>query len=449
MKKSTLFEIILANIGGMFVATGLFMIFISSWNLRTAGIVSTVYGAINLLALILVRKKFESEKVSGWKSSLARLVMIVAALAIGSGTSQIMAQKDMVFGLIIWIAGLIFSTLSYPILEHIKKDREKIAKTIVGTVGCVLLLVGMSMTFIGYWNLIYSGTIVGLAGIICIIVFCYLNKKANSEFYSINITFIMLVIIEIFAAFITVYGIVRVASTNVMLENYHRIIIQGLVACAVGFIINALAVPTYIYLKSNHIGNKELKVDLKSKENEYPIRNLVYLFFVYGLCGWVIEFTFYGITNGIFVNRGFLHLPILPIYGFGGTIITLLFRKNQKHVFIKSAIIVSVLEYITSYILETRYGFRWWDYGNNPWNINGRICMLNSLMFGVGGYLIAKFISPYINLKLNKRSSKLVTLFSIFIVVTVSTDFVYTLFHPNTGVGITTNEVKIVSDMNK
>ena len=41
MKKSTLFEIILANIGGMFVATGLFMIFISSWNLRTAGIVST------------------------------------------------------------------------------------------------------------------------------------------------------------------------------------------------------------------------------------------------------------------------------------------------------------------------------------------------------------------------------------------------------------------------
>ena len=68
MKKSTLFEIILANIGGMFVATGLFMIFISSWNLRTAGIVSTVYGAINLLALILVRKKFESEKVSRWKS---------------------------------------------------------------------------------------------------------------------------------------------------------------------------------------------------------------------------------------------------------------------------------------------------------------------------------------------------------------------------------------------
>ena len=170
------------------------------------------------------------------------------------------------------------------------------------------------------------------------------------------------------------------------------------------------------------------------------------MFFVYALFGWIIEFSFYGITNGLFVNRGFLHLPLLPIYGFGAVAVTIMFRKNQNNVFIKSAILVSILEYLTSVILENVYGFRWWDYTNNPWNINGRICLLNSLMFGLGGYVIAKFISPYIDLKLHKLNRKVVLIAATIIVVVVSGDFIYTLFNVHTGYGITDMEIKNTID---
>lgn len=443
MKKGTLVEIILANIGGLFLAMGLFMIFVSDWNLRTAGITCTIFAIINLIIFVVVRKKSDETKNKNWKSTLARAIIIVASLAIGSGTSQIIAKKNMIFGLIIWILGLIFSTLSFPILEYIKKDREKIAKTTIGTIGCILLLVGMSMTFIQYWNLIYSGTVVGLIGVVLVIVFVYLNKKENEEYYYIDIKFTLFVIVEILGAFLTVFGIVKVGSTEIIMPNYHNVLIGGLVSCAGGFIISALAVPIYIYRKTNNTEYKGIKIQLKSKENDYKFRNIISLFFIYGLVGWIVEFTFYGITNGIFANRGFLHLPLLPIYGFGGIAVTLIFRKNQDNVFIKSAIIVSVLEYITSVILEQLYGYRWWDYSNNPWNINGRICLLNSLMFGLGGYVIAKFISPFLNIKLNMKNTKVIWVINSMLLIILFTDLIYSMCNLNVGYGITTMQKDI------
>lgn len=438
MKKGTLIEIILANIGGLFLAMGLFMVCMNDWNLRPAGIVATVIGAINLVALIFVRKKFDDNKVNRWKSTLARLIIILAAIAMGSGASQMIANKHVRFGLVIWILGIIFSTLSYPILEYIKKDKEKTVKAVVGTIGSVLLFVGMSMTFIRTWNSMFSGTIIGLAGIICEIVFVLLNKKENEEYYYINIRFVLFVIIEIIGAFFTVFGVVKVGSMNIAMEGYHNALIIGLIACATGFAISALAIPIYIFNRSNHPERKGIQISLKSKEYSYSVRNLIIMFFLYALGGWIIEVSFYGVTNGVLVNRGFLHLPILPIYGFGGVVVTIIFRKNQDNVFIKSAILASVLEFITSLILEQVYGFRWWNYSQNPLNIDGRVCLLNSLMFGLGGYIIAKFISPYIDLKLHRMNRKALLVVATLIVITVSTDFVYTLFNPNTGVGVTT-----------
>lgn len=438
MKKETLIEIILANIGGLFLAMGLFMVFMNDWDLLNAGITATVFGTINLVALIFVRIKYDTAKISRRKSTLARFIIIIAAIAMGAGASQMISNKHMIFGLVIWILGIIFSTLSYPILEYIKKDKEKIAKTIVGTIGCVLLFVGMSMTFVSNWNLMNSGTIIGLAGVIFVIVFVHLNRKENEEYYYINIKFITFIVIEIIGSFFTVFGVVKVSGVDISMIEYHQALIIGLISCAIGFFISALSIPIYIFSRSNHPERIGIRICLKSKEYEYSVRNLIIMFCIYAFFGWIIEFSFYGATNGIFVNRGFIHLPLLPIYGFGAVVVTILFRKNQDNVFIKSAIIVSILEYVTSVILENLYGFRWWDYSDNPWNINGRICLLNSLMFGIGGYVIAKFISPYINFKLHNVNKKVVCVVATFICVTVSADFIYTLFNLHTGYGITT-----------
>ncbi len=445
MKKETLVEIVLANIGGALFAMGMCMMLIREWNLLYEGIGIIVIGIFCLITIIPVRRHNNNAKNVEWKSVITRFIMIITAIIIILGISQMIARKNMILGLIIWIIGLIVSTLSFPVFEFIEKDKLKIISTIIGTVGSILLIVGMTMTFIGYWNLMFSGTIIGLAGVILVIVFVYINKKSNEEHYYINVKFIAFVVIEVIGAFFTVFGIVKVGSSDASLANYHTILIWGLISCGIGFIISALAIPIYIYTKSNNIFVKELKINLKSKENDYSVRNLIVMFFFYGFVGWIVEFTFFGVTNGIFANRGFIHLPVLPIYGFGGVAVTIIFRKNQENVFIKSAIIVSVLEYITSVILEQAFGLRWWDYSNNPWNINGRICLLNCLMFGLGGYACAKFISPCINIKLNKRNPKLILVIAIIIVTAVGGDFIYTIFNPHVGKGVTTTDFKSIS----
>lgn len=437
MKKETLIEIILANTGGLFIAVGLCMLGIVEWNMHDTGFVLLGLGALSLIAILPVYWHNHKTLKIKPKKILIRVVAFILALVIGIGLGQIIAKQNIILGVTIWGIGLIASILSYPIYQYHKKDKLKLLKTTLGTVGSILLTIGMSMTFLKIENLIFLGTAIGLSGVVLLIFFVYLNKKNNAEFYTVDLRFIILVILELIGGFLTVYGIITVYHTDALVGTGNSDFTVGLITCCIGFYMCAFVLPTYIFLKTNNIFEKELKVSLVSKENNYPMRIIVLLFFVYGVIGWLIEFVFYGITNGIFVNRGFLHLPILPIYGFGGALATIIFRKKQNNVFIKSAIILSTLEYITSWIMEKMFNLRWWDYTENPLNINGRVCLLNSLMFGLGGYVIAKFISPYINFKLGNRNVKIMNIVNVALVIVVLTDFIYTLRNPNTGIGIT------------
>ena len=98
-----------------------------------------------------------------------------------------------------------------------------------------------------------------------------------------------------------------------------------------------------------------------------------------------------------FINRGFLIGPYCPIYGWGALAITILLKKyldDPIALFFMSVIICSVIEYLTSYILEKKYHARWWDYSNKKYNINGRICLETLIPFGLLGMIISYFTNP-------------------------------------------------------
>ena len=99
------------------------------------------------------------------------------------------------------------------------------------------------------------------------------------------------------------------------------------------------------------------------------------------------------------VNRGFLYGPYCPIYGFGAIIVLLIlkpFSNNMLIVFLLSMILTSILEYITSFLMEKMFDSKWWDYSKMPFNINGRVCLLNSVLFGLLGIIIIFILHPYI-----------------------------------------------------
>ena len=127
--------------------------------------------------------------------------------------------------------------------------------------------------------------------------------------------------------------------------------------------------------------------------------NYFLLFIIYSFLGWLIEIIVCSISEKHFTPRGFLIGPYCPIYGFASIIMITLLNKyfnDPLIVFILSAIIASVLEYFTSYIMEKIFNARWWDYSDRKLNINGRICLENSVLFGMLALILIYIVNPFI-----------------------------------------------------
>lgn len=125
------------------------------------------------------------------------------------------------------------------------------------------------------------------------------------------------------------------------------------------------------------------------------------LYFIYFICysiiGWIAETLFVMLKTKKFVDRGFLIGPYCPIYGWGSILMILYltqYKDNILTVFILGVVICSVLEYLTSYFMEILFKTRWWDYSNKKFNLNGRICGENCLLFGLGGIIVIYLIHP-------------------------------------------------------
>ena len=128
-----------------------------------------------------------------------------------------------------------------------------------------------------------------------------------------------------------------------------------------------------------------------------------------------------------FVDRGFLIGPYCPIYGFGAlSIILLLKRYMNDYVvfFVMSILVCSVLEYLTSFFMEKIFKARWWDYSNKKFNINGRICLINSIAFGVVATVIMYFVNPEINMIISKIPEDTLQIISIILFVIFAVDYV-------------------------
>ena len=157
---------------------------------------------------------------------------------------------------------------------------------------------------------------------------------------------------------------------------------------------------------------------------------LYYYFIIYSFMGWCLETVYATINKKEFVNRGFLHGPFCPIYGFGTLSIIILLKPietNYIFLFLGSIFLTSIIEYITGYILETAFNSTWWDYSDEPYNLQGRICLKFSVIWGFVSIFILKIIHPYIVYMVNLiPASPGIILFYISILY-FSIDFIITV----------------------
>ena len=149
-------------------------------------------------------------------------------------------------------------------------------------------------------------------------------------------------------------------------------------------------------------------------------------FLFYSMIGWLYEvllgiFVFhYG-----FVNRGFLFGSYCPVYGFGALLfIVLLWKVKDKKIsignynvtpiiiFLLITIITTVVDLVTSYVMEFAIGEWLWDYHDYAFNFEGRIALKTSIRFGIGGMIILYILHPFLQCKIKKSNPKYYHIFT-------------------------------------
>lgn len=156
------------------------------------------------------------------------------------------------------------------------------------------------------------------------------------------------------------------------------------------------------------------------------------LFIIYSFMGWAWETTFCSIKAKRFINRGFLYGPLCPVYGFGGMLVLYFLAPLSKTwipLFIGAMIITSLLEYFTSWLLETLFHTKWWDYSKRKFNLHGRIFLGGALCFGLMATLVSHYVHPFLvqfllSIPLKVAQAVAWIIFAIFLV-----DLIFTVKH--------------------
>ncbi len=170
---------------------------------------------------------------------------------------------------------------------------------------------------------------------------------------------------------------------------------------------------------------------MDNKKQTITFKQILWYFIIFSIIGLIIETIFCYITTGVLESRkGLIWGPFCPVYGVGAVILILLlhsYKEKPVKLFIAGSILGNIIEYILSFLLEAYYGTRFWDYSYLNWNLNGRICILYSIYWGILSFILIRYIKQiidkYIIIKIPNTKH-----INIIIVVTLLIDGICTVW---------------------
>lgn len=160
------------------------------------------------------------------------------------------------------------------------------------------------------------------------------------------------------------------------------------------------------------------------------ILTLLTYFIVYSFLGWILESTFRSIIERKLINTGFLIGPLCPIYGFGACIMFLFLEGLSNNIillFLVSFVLLTLWEYVVGVMLEKMFHTKYWDYSNHKVNFQGRICLINSIYWGILGVVFIKIIHPLVQSGIRKVDSHLLHYIIIIATIVFLTDMIVTI----------------------
>ena len=159
--------------------------------------------------------------------------------------------------------------------------------------------------------------------------------------------------------------------------------------------------------------------------------NYILYFFFFSFAGWILETVYASVRFRKYISKQtLLRLPLCPIYGIGAVamIITLYpVRNSVLLTFCGGFFVASCVEYLVALFYERYFRVSWWDYHGNIGNFDGKVCVKMSIIWGVIAIVFFRSILPLVDVVLNKMSSYLKLITSVWLLIVFFADYKSTL----------------------
>lgn len=163
---------------------------------------------------------------------------------------------------------------------------------------------------------------------------------------------------------------------------------------------------------------------------QYSLYQMFIMFCIWSFIGWCIEVCYMTLETGEYQNRGFLNMPICPIYGFGVLMVVTFFRPLNHTIFplfLATGLLCTTFELLVGMGMEKLFHTRWWDYSHEKFNFKGYICLKVSLLWGFGCVLVVRVAHPLVEKLVDiipvKAGLAFIVIMSVLIAIDVISSF--------------------------
>lgn len=157
--------------------------------------------------------------------------------------------------------------------------------------------------------------------------------------------------------------------------------------------------------------NKVITIDKYDERYEKKITftDMVYVFMICAVLGWLVETVYVFLACGKLVSRGMAYGPYCGIYGLAGLILYLFFhnvkpkKENIPFTFIATALTMGGFELVSGLFLKYVFGIEMWNYDTHFLSI----CHYTTVPIMIGWGVLATFYVFYLQPLLLKVISSL------------------------------------------
>ena len=181
---------------------------------------------------------------------------------------------------------------------------------------------------------------------------------------------------------------------------------------------------------------KKISGSLDLMDNKkISIVDMVYIFIICAMIGWLVEVGYVFLDVGRFVHRGMLFGPFCSIYGFGSIILYSLFynlkpsKINIPYIFIAASVVMGLFELFCGLFFKHVLNIEMWNYHGQFLEILNYTTVPILIGWGILGTMYVFFLQPLLMKIIGFLPKTLTKNFAMVLAFLYFLNFVFSVFN--------------------